>query len=490
MRTVTIHDKRLWGALLAAGLAAACTPSAAPAGSSSRPPSAVYWLTLDSLRADTLHATRNGRRLMPALSELAQKSVLFENAYAQSSFTKISVASMFTGLWPQRLGVKHCAIDVHPEGVELCFGLDFGFATLAERLAAAGWLTISHPFTVHVRPGDGLLQGFQSQEVARERAPLLRQLFPWRVGAERLRGRPVFVYHHLIGVHAPYRPSPEARAALSLPTVTRFDPGGTDWFAAELSQRDLQDLHAFYEGVAWDVDRRAAELLEGLKASGAWNDALVIVSSDHGEEFLEHGRTQHSSQLYEESLRVPLLVKFPEASAEARFHGRRVAERVRLIDVAPTVLHLALGVEPVDGDGKSLLPLLQGRGTSPPGRRVHAFLSTMRSVAGKPRLFEQQAVIDGRFKALFGWRADASQGGLRRFERGEAIEELYDLAADADEHHNLVQERSDLWRALVGLSQAATARPEMEGGASRATSPDLKERREIEERLRALGYIR
>jgi arylsulfatase A-like enzyme len=321
---------------------------------------------------------------------------------------------------------------------------------------------------------------------------VLRQLLPWRAAAEHLRGRSVFVYHHLIGVHAPYRPSPEARAALSLQAAATIDPGSSDWYTADVSQQQVQELRASYEALAWDVDRRAAELLDGLKTGGAWNDALVIVTADHGEEFLEHGRTAHASQLYEESLRVPLLVKFPAGSAEARYHGRRVSERVRLLDLAPTVQHFVFGTEPDDCDGRSLLPLLRGSERLPSGRRVLAYLSAMRSVSGRSRLYDQHAVIEGRFKAISGWRADPSQDGLpRRFERGDPIVELYDLSADAAERQNLAKREFELWQTLVALSRdAAAARPTMEDGPARAARPDARERRETEERLRALGYLK
>lgn len=474
-------------AAVLAGTLLACGRPVPPAAA--RRPSVVYWLTIDALRHDTLRASRAGQLLMPRLGVIAGEAVSFDNAYAQSSFTKISVASMFTGLWPQRLGVKHCAIEVHPEGVEPCFGLDSGFTTVAERLERAGWSTIVRPFTVHVRRGDGLLQGFTSQATVREHVPGLGHWFPWRAGAEGLLGGRVFVYHHLGGVHAPYRPSTEARARFRLAQPEAVDPGTATWYNVDLSAEQVRELRASYEALAWDVDSHAANLLDGLKSARAWDDALVVVTADHGEEFLEHGRTQHSSHLYEESIRVPLLVKFPRGSPGERFHGRRIPDRVRLIDVTATIVHLVEGAEDRRLDGRSLIPLLAGDENSRPPRRVLAFTSVMRPFSGAVRLFEQHAVIDSRFKALAGWRADSSQAGLPRgFERGDGVQELYDLAADPDERRNVAPRAMALWLALASLA-SDVERPGMATGVPTSGPAGTGRRRQLEERLRALGYV-
>ena len=194
---------------LPARKAAAPLPPAAPR--------IIYWYVIDALRLDAVDKTFQGKPVMPALRDFGRESVFFNNAYAQSSFTKISTASWFTGLWPTKTGVSLCYRRTGDGGLLLCDGLDFAFDTLAEHLRDNGYVTFANLYTVHTRPGDGLLQGFDFQNVTPEACDT---------------GTRAFIYHHVPGAHAPYNPSAEARSFFSGTAQPDSTASGTGWYGS------------------------------------------------------------------------------------------------------------------------------------------------------------------------------------------------------------------------------------------------------------------
>ncbi|RKY20861.1 MAG: hypothetical protein DRQ55_06320 [Planctomycetota bacterium] len=453
-----------------------------------RAPRLVWWYTIDALRTDTARALLDdGSPLMPALDAFRREAVDFEAAYAQASFTKTSSASMFTGLWPQRHGVMHGVVPVWPEGGTLVFDLDPRFYTLAEFLSDFGYETWTHPFTIHVRPGDGMLQGFDHTDLASGRAAPIAQL------PERL-----FAYEHILGLHGPYAPSDAARARLGSPAPTQIDPASTDWFYRPLDPAQVGELREAYRGEAIDSDAQLQRRLEWLRGSGLWDDALIIVSADHGEEFLEHGATQHSVQLYEELVHVPLLVKFPADDAWAARHGQRVPQRVRLIDLFPTLVEMLAGDEqalPYALDGRSLGPVLTGEESDPFARDVLCRVSFTTQVEGRQdaALYVTDSITAGRLKAHLGWRIRSSQDPAGRpFAQGDELAELYDVAADPGELRDLADRRADalddlarrLRRAFVPLLPHGVELEQLLSADADDLDPGLLAA------MRELGYLR
>ncbi|MFT7464867.1 MAG: arylsulfatase A-like enzyme [Pseudohongiellaceae bacterium] len=466
--------------------------SSARAGASgaadARPP-LIYWYTIDALRLDVASARSGGRPLMPTLTALRQESVSFDRAYVQSSFTKTSTASMFTGLWPQRHGVMHGWVPTWPEGGALFFDLDNRFYTLAEYLGDQGYETWTHRFTIHVQPGAGMLQGFDHIDLA-SGSDVPVPLMP-----ERL-----FAYEHILGAHGPYDPSEAARQYFELPAATAIDPASTDWFYGPLNEKQLQELSAAYRAEVWDSDRQLAARLQGLRDAGLWDDAMIIVTSDHGEEFLDHGATQHSVQLYEEVLRVPLLVKFPAGHPWAERHGDHIDDRVRLVDLFPTIVEL-LGDDvselPYALDGASLGPILEGSEQSLMGRDVLARVSFTSVVeeTGKLALFVTDAMVQGPLKAVIGYRIRSSQDAAgAAFAQGDWIAELYDLGNDPREAVNLVArggEYREAFEVLAGQLARAFAPMSLPGTEEAGPTPgdDGFVESELTDVLRALGYV-
>ncbi len=296
-------------------------------------PLVVVYL-VDTLRAD--HTTPYGyaRATTPKLAELARDGVVFENAVAQSSWTRPSVASLMTSLLP----AEHGAVFVRGR-------VDAKLETLAEMLAGAGYATAAAVGnTVVSAPRTGFEQGFHAFLDTR---PVARDTID---GALRLldaaRGRPTFLYVHTMDPHIPYQP-PE-------PWLSMFDPKPSADAPGRDPRRDKDPAAnrdgfvARYDGEIAYGDAEFGRFVQELKARGLYDRALIVFLSDHGEEFLDHGDWGHGVSLYEELVRIPLVVKFPGG----RHAGQRVASLVQEVDVLPTVLQEA---------GKPLPRKIRGR---------------------------------------------------------------------------------------------------------------------------------
>jgi arylsulfatase A-like enzyme len=337
---------------LVAVLLAACVPRA----TAPRRPDVVL-VSVDTLRADRLGCYGNPRPVSPAIDRFRSGAVLFETALAHASSTLSSHASMLTSLPPTAHGASFALRRRLPDEA----------VTLAEVLRDAGYRTIALTASGQLAPVFGLGQGF---EVYRARVEKHEAGAFWpRVGAglsylAEPDPRPLFLFLHTYETHHPYTPE---RALLD-----ELDPG----YAGGLGHRvpvellrqvnagqvvldaaDRRRVERAYEAEIRSVDRAFGRLVEGLAAAGRLDDAVVVLTSDHGEEFGEHGSLGwHSHTLYEELLRVPLVVRLPRGEGA----GRTVSSPVRLIDLAPTLLDAAGVPAPPQFAGRSLLPLARG----------------------------------------------------------------------------------------------------------------------------------
>jgi arylsulfatase A-like enzyme len=340
---------RAAAALGAVLLVAAGCPAQQPAG---RPN--VLLVSIDTLRADHLEAYGYGRSTSPTLSDLAREGARFERAYAQASSTVPSHASLFTGRYPFQHGTYTYRTPL--PAAEL---------TLAELLRQHGFVTFALTSSVRFVRESGFDQGFASYRTFHELDKNERSQRVTEAALEAMDaagGRPFFGFLHYFDPHAPYSP-PEAFASLWHP--------GEDPFPAQESQRFIQShrrpgqavppetlayLEALYDASIRYLDGPLARLLEGISERGLAADTLVVVTSDHGDEFKEHGGLSHDGPLHEEVVRVPLLVRWP-----GRVPAGLVIERaVQGVDVLPTILDL-LGLEvPGPLQGRSQAELLRG----------------------------------------------------------------------------------------------------------------------------------
>ena len=323
--------------LLSLSLLAACgtQPVSAVDGAA---PRGVILICIDTLRADRLGCYGyDARETSPRIDELARRSTVFADVTAPAGWTKPSVPSFLTGLYPLQHGVYEgsarglagTSSDALPDDA----------TTLAERFRDAGWRTAAFVRNAQLRPGLGFEQGF---ELYRDEAGDARSI-RWRA-LDWLDGlgpdEPFFLYLHLLDVHMPY-PIPDECVERFLP-LDRAAPfreeGWRDLRDAvndgerELTAGERGDLDALYDASIRYVDDELGRLLDGLALRGLDGDAIVAIVSDHGEELGERGRIGHGHGLSEVLLSVPWILHVPGEP------GQRVESPVNLVDLYPTLL--------------------------------------------------------------------------------------------------------------------------------------------------------
>jgi arylsulfatase A-like enzyme len=382
-------------------------------------PNVVLYM-IDTLRADHLGAYGYPRPISPAIDAFAAGATVFSHAFAQSGWTKSSVASMLTGLHPLSHGVVE-RMDVLPETVR----------TLPEMLSEAGYETFgitTNPATAgdagFARGFDRYVQLFGGEAavpfVAQPSEKVDEALFRWL--GSRDGSRPFFAYVHTMDVHEPYLPPAAWRqrfAARAEPALCR--PGPRDVAAAlaarpGLSRDGLRDnFAALYDAQIAHTDSQFGLLLKRLRELGLYDKTVIVLVSDHGEEFLDHGLFAHGHSLYQEILHVPMIVRWPDG----KYAGRRVESAAQHVDLLPTIL-AAAGVQvPAAYPGMDLRLLAQL------GTPVEREVSSDLSLAGT------------RISSLVA-------GGMHLLvrDRPNAGTELYDLRRDPAEQRNLADPAS------------------------------------------------
>lgn len=346
---------RAW--IAAVLLCAACSPPRAE-----RPN--VLLVSIDMLRAGHLSCYGYERATSPNIDRLASEGALYARHQSSTSWTLPAHAALFTGL-PDSV---HGCTDSH-------LALHERFQTLAERFAAAEYETAGFFAGPYLHPAFGLDQGFELYEdcstatASSTVAPGDEALMDshddvcnprsfaaferWFSGRSE---RPFFAFVHLWDVHYDFLPPP--------PYDRLFDPGyegtrdgrrfATDpTIRATMPARELEHLIALYDGeIAW-TDAFVGRMRALLEAAGVFDETIVIVTSDHGTEFFEHGEKGHRKSLYDEVLHIPLVVRYPARVPP----GVRIESQTRMIDVAPTLLELAGLAKDERLPGASLAPL-------------------------------------------------------------------------------------------------------------------------------------
>ena len=323
-------------------------------GSPERPPN-VLMVVLDTLRADRLGAYGSPRGLTPFLDELAAQGVVFENAYAPSSWTSPSVASLFTSRHPVQHGIATF------DSV-----LGDGEATLAESLRGLGFASGGFSANFRIAGKLGFGQGFDVWQAylgsdVGDRGPKVPARFVRQEALAWLKQawqpdspRPVFLYVHFMEPHSPYDPPDEVRQRL-VPRASRAEVDAANALLVGLRFDALSDqqvalLAELYDGEVAALDAELRSFFDALRSNGFLEHSIVAVVADHGEEFREHGMLLHGITLFEPGVRVPLLLLGPGLEA-----GRRVSQPVSLLDVAPTILDLLGSPAPAHFEGRSLL---------------------------------------------------------------------------------------------------------------------------------------
>lgn len=415
-------------------------------------------LSIDTLRADRLGAYGYERPTSATIDALAQRGMRFERAIAESPWTLPSHMTMFTGLHPGEHGA-----------VEAISRLRDDIPTLAEQLRAAGYRTFAFAGGGNVRGAIGFARGFEEYREKREDfASTLQMAREWIEGLRE--DAPYFLFVHTYATHCPFAPDPADEAIMRtwdaedrLAPKLHCGPRLREWVRAReqpVTAGQMRFLSDMYDAAIRSADARLANFIGFLDARGAFEDTLLIITSDHGEALRDSDRLGHQSLLNIEVLHVPLILVGPGVPA-----GRVIVEPAGLIDIAPTIL---------DAAGLSATKL--------PGR------SLLRPHAGVDAAAMSARFSENNFGELLRSAIDGNQHVIWRMVDDEW--HLYDLAVDPEEEHPLPlgDGGRELRRQLSThveelIRRRAIAR---RGGAqekqAEITQSDL-------ERLRALGYL-
>jgi len=357
-----------WTALLCV----ACGGEEAP----SEPPNVIF-ISIDSLRSDHLSCYGYPRETTPFLDSLAKGGVRFENAVSTTSWTLPSHASMFTGL----LGPTHGLVD---NGLSL----SDDHVTLAELMKRAGYHTAGFFGGPYLHPTFGLGQGFDVYESCMTTTPdqlsgddlrnsakapdgpshrditgprTRERVHEWATQrAAAAENERYFLFLHLWDVHYDFTPPDEYAKLYADPNYSGPADGRLMSNAAirpGMKKEDLQHVLDLYDAEIRFTDDTIRGIFSDLDEQGLFENTLVIVTADHGEEFFEHGFKGHNKSLFDEVLRVPLIVSWPGEIDS----GGLVRDQVQIIDIMPTILGFAGVTDEIPGQGRDLAPLLVGR---------------------------------------------------------------------------------------------------------------------------------
>jgi len=435
------------------------------AASGPRPLNLILIL-VDTLRADHLGYHGYSRATSPRLDSLAEDSVVFLRHTGHASRTGPSVATLFTGLHARSHGVVNPLSHFDAKGT-----LDASRRTLAEILSEAGYRCAGFAANPNVSGRFGFSQGFERYQLLRwkEARVLNRAALAWIDGwvAEAEPRAPFCLYLHYVDPHSPYEaPAPFVKE-FSSPDYRGRITGAhrqLDEVVAgslELDDADLAQLRALYDAEIRYLDSQLGVLLVALEAKGLLDESLVVFVSDHGEELLDHDSALHGYTLYEEQLRIPLMIRHPELPA------RRVSRRSRQVDVLPTVLELLGFPIPEPLQGESLAAAMKGEQSPDVGDEAPVFaeasLRAIRTVALDSYTRGDWKLIETRVP--------------------EARRQLFNLRDDPQERHDrLASEPEVAQRLSAELQRFRDALPVGRSEAVPLSEAEIRE-------LQSLGYL-
>lgn len=427
----------------------------------------VLLITIDTLRADRLSCYGHPAPTSPNIDAIARQGYLFERCYATSSWTLPSVMSIHTGLYPFHHGVEWVDNKLPADA-----------PTLAEILKAEGYETGAVESSLFLQSLFGFGRGFDrymEKPISDHRAisspSLTERVIEW---LQRHSNKPFFFWIHYLDPHYDYLYHPEAeRFVRGIPPealskeYSIIELKNTRY---SLSPEEYGYQNRLYDGEIFFMDRHVGRLVDFLKASGRWEDTLVIVTSDHGEMLGEHGALGHTESFYEEILRVPLIIKPPRVLRQ----GKRIEEVATIADVLPTIAGiLGLPLDPAAFDGIALPPARQRRpeeDSSFRGNAGEGESSPLRPLWAQTNTPEVHFIARlGQLKFVFEPRTETKW--------------VFDPEARPLEEQNLFEDRREQFAAFL---QEARALP-----GQRAASQ--AERVEVTpgflEQVEALGYI-
>ena len=383
----------------------------------------IVLVTLDSTRADRMGFLGSKARLTPNLDNLARQTMVFEQAYSQAPLTVVSHATILSGTYPQTHRASEFGNRLAPT-----------LPLVPNLLRARGYRTAAFVGSIALDPKNGFAPGFD------------RGFAEYDAGFHQPGGTDRFG-------------SVQRSAAQVVTRATAWlarNPQGPFFLWVHLNDPQAASVASYNAAVA-AADAAVGKLVAALRASKLYDDALIVIASDHGESLGAHGEETHGVFLYDETIHVPLLVKLPQTLNAAK----RVAARASLVDIAPTILEIAGVAIPSQMQGQSLLRIAKSNADQP----VYSASD-----------FPQRA---------FGWSAlESWRAGKYLYVRAPKPE-LYDLSADPGATHNLAQSSKATLETIAGQLDGFDRRFSASGnaaGGSELTSSEMQ-------KLASLGYV-
>ncbi len=420
----------------------------------------VVLIVVDAARLDHFGLYGYPKNTTPNIDRLAGKSVVFENAISQATWTKPSVASLFTSLYPTR----HTANGAAPIGGAVPAGtaLPKSHITLAETFKSRGYSTFAVVTNNHISAKAGFGQGFDSYLGCTGDACVTDKAVKV---IEGFKGGRFFMYLHYLAPHMPYSPRQELRGKFVEPKDEPVNTSISDfrvYLAMNLTGPQLAYVISQYDAEIFFDDMLIGRLISRLESAGLGGNTIVVITADHGEDFLDlPGAFGHIGAPYDTQVRVPLIMSIPNATPG------RVVQQVRLIDVMPTLIDLTGGTSPGGIDGVSLVPAVQGKQLG------------------------LEAYSEKRYTRRWNWLIGYRGKGIKcivdvNLNGSLGRTRAYNLTVDPHEHADL----ADNWKIRgycqdkVGGYLRANSKPGKPAAAN-SPKPGPKEA----ERLKSLGYV-
>lgn len=447
----------------------------------------IVLIVIDCLRADHVSAYGYQRATTPILDALAGEGVLWENAVSASSWTRPSITSLLTGLYPSQHGalegVKRSRGKFSVPGV-----LNGSVETLAQRLSARGWSCGAFLNNHQLDPFSGLDRGFAVYRPAIGKADLI--LAGYRDWFRRSVPTPTFTYLHFLESHWPYKPRRRHVAEFGGDRDTNYFRGfsGRDFGrlrqaieAGEqtLTSEQIEQMVQMYDGAVRRLDGKIEAVLELLRDAGAEQETAVFVTADHGEEFLDHGLIGHGHSLYDELVHVPLVARIPGGPA-----GERRGVPVSHVDLFAALLEIT----GIDSDARP-----SGRGLLRDDTAAEPVFSELRI---QHRYWQAIRAADWKLHRRLRFdRSDArydpgrSVADLRAVCPHRVAVELYNLCSDPHERNDLSRNPANADRCSALLHRLDGWWDQIQATADRSPTVEIELDPLVAKQLQALGYL-
>jgi len=413
----------------------------------------IIFILIDTLRADRLGAYGHSRNTSPVMDGLAARGVRFAHAESQSSWTKASMASIWTGMYPERTGIQTFANALPEEAVtpaEIFRDADFRTAGIWRNGWVANNFRFDQGFSMYVRP----LANRREQQVKRLN-PSAHALTGTDVDATEsaiefihsFGDQPFFLYLHYMDIH--------------------------QYLYADISPDFGTSFSDFYDSSIFWVDYNVGYLLEALREKELLDNTVIVIASDHGEAFFEHGGEGHARDLYREVLEVPLLISLPFDLAE----GIVVDSRVANVDIWPTMLDM-FGLPALPhAEGISQMPAILEAGRNPGSQNPHGD----RAIYGQLNTSWGKVGVDPKPMVSI------VKGPYKMVQSPEAPDrpQLFDRTSDPGELENVAADHPEVVEALQGEIEQFFA----QGGAPWGDTEEIELSEMHRAQLRALGYM-